>query len=90
MKLKLFSLFDRVANIYGAPFVAVNAESALRSVVQESRNPDAGPLYSHPQDFVVVAVGSFNNESGELEDSGLPQWVGNVAVLPVPPQPVEE
>ena len=81
MKISLFSLFDTVANQFGSPFAAVNAESALRSCVSESKNPASGPLHSHPHDFRVFFLGVFDNESGEFAPAGVPQFVGNVAVL---------
>ncbi len=80
MKLQLFSLFDIVGNAFGAPFVAVNKESALRSVISESQNPAAGPLYSHPTDFRVFYLGEFDNESGEFAVT-TPHFLANVATV---------
>lgn len=80
MKLHMFSLFDTVANQFGAPFVAINHDSAVRSVVSESRNPNAGPLHSHPTDYRVFYLGVFDNEAGEFAPT-LPQFVANVATV---------
>jgi len=53
MKLSLFSLQDSTASQFGAPFVAVNDNSAVRSCCVEAANPASGPLHTHPGDFRV-------------------------------------
>lgn len=80
MKLKMYSLFDLVANQFGAPFVAINNESAIRSCVSESQNPGSGPLFTHPTDFRVFYLGEFDNETGSSE-FGIPQFLANVATV---------
>ena len=82
MKLALYSLRDNVSNVFGAPFVAVNRQSALRSCISESQNPASGPLHTHPQDFAVYAVGEFDNETGVFEPHTVPNCIGQVFVQP--------
>ena len=80
MKIKMFSLMDRVANQFGAPFASVNSESAIRAIRSESENPAAGALHTHPHDFAVYAIGVFDNETGVFESLAQPLFLVNVPV----------
>jgi len=78
MKLSLFSLQDSTASQFGAPFVAVNDNSAVRSCCVEAANPASGPLHTHPGDFRVFRLGVFDSESGVFELEPIPVFLANV------------
>lgn len=65
MLVRLYSVYDRVANVYAEPFTAVNDATAARSFVIAQSNPES-MLYAAPQDFQLWYLGSLDNNSGEL------------------------
>lgn len=60
MNFVMFSIYDRVANSYGAPQLAQNEAAAKRAfLASASKSPFA-------QDFDLFVVGEFNVETGEV------------------------
>lgn len=69
MRFQLFSVFDAKARVYLAPFVARSAVDAKRQL--EAAKADSSfmqtPVGQHPEDFELYQVGTFDDETGELE-----------------------
>nr|DAI99412.1 MAG TPA: DNA binding protein [Microviridae sp.] len=65
MLIRLYSVYDRVAQVYSEPFSAVNDATALRSFTIAQSSPES-MLYSSPADFQLWYIGSLDNNSGEL------------------------
>lgn len=62
----LFAVFDKVAGVFGPPFVAVTPGVASRMVADELRRPDS--MYAqHAEDFALYHVGSFEEQTGVVE-----------------------
>lgn len=87
MKLKLYSMFDRKMNVYLTPFPARGDVDALRNVKTSSLHPEMKntPVGEHPEDFDLVCIGEFDDESGSIS-SVLPMFIGNVAQICAPAQ----
>lgn len=71
MKLKLYSIFDRKMNIYLAPFPARNDVDAVRNVQAGFNTPQMRetPIGQNPQDFDLVSIGEFDDDTGEITRS---------------------
>lgn len=68
MKTAICAVYDMTANLYGAPFSATNEQVAIRQFQAELTNVQAnGPMQTHPQDFKLFALGTFDNETGTYD-----------------------
>ena len=65
MLIRLYSVYDRVAQVYADPFSSPNDATAARSFTLAQSSPDT-MLYSSPQDYQLWYLGSLDNNSGEL------------------------
>ena len=65
MLIRLYSVYDRVAQIYAEPFVSPNDATAARAFNIVQSNPES-MLYASPADFQLWYLGSLDNHSGEL------------------------
>lgn len=64
MKMKIFSVRDKVADMYFQPFIANNDEVAKRDFINSGRSSDI-PNFS---DYELHCIGVFDSHSGELSD----------------------
>lgn len=66
---------DRAAVVYGQPFVVAARGQAIRSFSDEinSGKTDSA-LASHPEDFDLFELGTYNDEGG-LFDTGVPKQI---------------
>lgn len=71
MLIRLYSVFDRVAQVYADPFTAVNDATAVRAFNIAQSSPES-MLYASPTDFQLWFLGSMDNSSGELMSYGYP------------------
>lgn len=72
MKLTIVALKDRAADVYGKPlYVRSNAE-AVRSLTDETRNPESA-IHTHPEDYDLYLIGYFDEDTGEIKapDEGI-------------------
>lgn len=69
MMLRLYSIYDRKMCVYLTPFPARGEVDATRQISASFSNPQMRetPVVSHPEDFDLVHVGMFDDESGEIE-----------------------
>lgn len=66
MKVRLYSVFDRVAMEYSPAFEAINDGVALRMFADHVKdNP-------HAEDYKVLCIGEFDRSKGTLSSAGLP------------------
>lgn len=70
MILKIFAVRDRATVQFGNPMFMVNSGQAIRSFGDEINKPKVADgsnvLASHPDDFDLYALGSFDADSGEF------------------------
>lgn len=69
MLIRLYSVYDRVAQIYAEPFTAVNDATAARSFTIAQASPES-MLYAAPADFQLWYLGSIDNSSGNFMCQG--------------------
>lgn len=64
-ELLICSVFDSVSGVYSSPFYSQNERTAIRSfsdlVMKDSY------VNAHPDDFVLYALGIFNDKTGSVE-----------------------
>ncbi|AZL82781.1 nonstructural protein [Apis mellifera associated microvirus 5] len=84
--MKLYSMHDRKMNVYLTPFPARGDVDAIRNVKTSSVHPDMKntPVGEHPEDFDLVYLGEFDDESGDITRAGIPMIIGNVAQIIAP------
>ncbi len=74
MKVILYSIYDIKVKVFHAPICAMNGDQARRHFASVSANP-GNPYYDHPEDYRLMAVGLFSDESGLVEGIGTPDHV---------------
>lgn len=67
MKKPIFSVFDKVANLYTPLFAESTDGTALR-FIQDQMGKDI-PFSRHPQDFRLERLGVLDEETGEFDQS---------------------
>lgn len=66
METKMYSVYDSKAQSYGQPFHAPNDAVALRLFGDAVNDPDT-QLNKYPEDFVLMAVGTWDDQTAELK-----------------------
>lgn len=71
MIVKLYAVVDRVSGVFDGPHKAINDAQFLRSFADAAVNTES-QIGSHPEDFYVVVLGTFNDSTGEVtpEENG--------------------
>lgn len=72
MKLRMYSIFDRKAEVFNAPMCFVNDGICQRALTQII--PNDADMSKFPEDFDVYYIGDFDNASGAMavsEDVGI-------------------
>lgn len=68
MLVRLYSIYDRVAQVYADPFVSVNDATAARSFMLAQSSPDT-MLFASPQDYQLWFLGSMDNRTGDIDSA---------------------
>lgn len=83
MKLLVFSIYDVQAEVYQKPFFCLAEGEARRAFVDIIGDPKSA-LGQHPEDYSLVIIGSYNDNSGLLASvvcktllTGREAWVQN-------------
>jgi len=71
MLLKAYSIYDRKALQYHAPFFSTADAAAVRSLT-DLANDTSTTVGRHPDDYVLYCVGTFDDASGGLLSGGVP------------------
>lgn len=64
--MKVFSIFDKAANIFNNPFFAPTEVHATRSFAIEVNRNEQSAIAFAPQDFSLYRIGSFDDQTGNL------------------------
>lgn len=64
----LYSVYDKKSKIYAAPFIEINDGTAIRAIQDLIASNGAHPFARHGEDFELVRVGTFNEQSGHIEE----------------------
>lgn len=79
--MKLFSIYDKKAATFNAPFNAPTEVHAMRNFSMEvNRNDQGNTLNFAPNDFALYQVGEFNDRTGQVENS-TPQLITEASAL---------
>lgn len=90
MIVNLFSIFDKVAGIYMAPFVARSTVDAIRQIRASRDDPNMKftPVLEHPSEFALYSLGSFDDVNGVVSDIA-PSFISDLSdIWNVSPPPV--
>ncbi|UDN67680.1 nonstructural protein [robinz microvirus RP_93] len=68
MKLKIYSVFDKAVNAYMQPFYCRSAGEAIRSFTEACNDPTK-PFGKYAMDYVLMAHGDFDDNSGLFQCS---------------------
>lgn len=71
---KAFAVLDLKAASYGTPMFMETEGVAMRSFTDACADP-RGPLNQHPEDFVLVEIGSYDPNLGRLDSPTEPRHI---------------
>lgn len=82
MRFCLFAIRDSKAEIYLSPFPARSEVDAARQILASFSDPQIAstPVGQHPEDFSLMLVGEFDDETGLLV-AHAPRLVVELATL---------
>lgn len=88
---QLYSVYDQVAGTYSNPVTARNDAVAARLFVHSVSTEGESLVKSHPDDYSLVRIGSFDEVDGLVSACATPELVmtGRVAVRSTEPFPGE-
>lgn len=72
--MKLFSIRDRAAGLFGAPFQAPNAALAVRQF-QQVQLDNEHVFATHAEDFEIYELGEFVQEDGSFNLLAYPERI---------------
>lgn len=80
--MRIFTVYDTKASIYGQPFYAVTDGIALRmfSDAVNNNSPD-NALNRYPEDFTLYYIGEFDDATGSVTGNLTPILVANGTVV---------
>lgn len=73
--LKVYSIKDVKVDAFMTPFFIPTDGAALRAFADEAKNPD-GNLFKHPEDYVLYALGVWDDQLGILQPFDAPRSLG--------------
>lgn len=76
---KLYSVFDKKAAVYCAPFLAHNMASAIRDLSRAANDPQS-VVGQYPSDYELYEVGDWDENTGVIEARSV-TFVVNAASL---------
>jgi len=66
MNVNVYSVYDKVAELYTTPMFFNNDQAAMRAF-KEAISDKQHSMNKSPEDYVMCAIGFWNDETGELE-----------------------
>lgn len=60
----LFSVYDKICQEFNPPFVCKNMATAIRNMKDSLRDSKQSLIAMHPEDYVLVQIGTFDKETG--------------------------
>lgn len=68
MLIRLYSIFDRVAQVFTEPFSAINDAAAIRAFCNAQSQPGT-MMFSNPEDFQLFFICEFDNHDGSISSN---------------------
>lgn len=81
MTLVMFSVYDKKAKVYSAPFVARNQLEAVRMTQMQLEREPNGVHCTHAHDFELYMVGDWIDDRGEILAQEKPTHVADFDTL---------
>lgn len=75
MTMKVFSIYDAKAGVFGRPLCFHNAAVASRWFADQV-NKEGNELAAHPEDYHLFALGDFDDAKGYVNNLTAPQSLG--------------
>ena len=69
MKKPIFTVFDNVAKQYMAPIFAEATDGVAIRNIQTTMENQEHMFAKHPQDYTLVRMGTFDEETGVIDQS---------------------
>lgn len=76
MQLHGYSIYDRKSLVYHTPFFALTDGAALRSF-SDLVNDASTAVGTHPNDYVLFGVGSWDDSAGQLLPATTPRHIAD-------------
>lgn len=86
MKLLLCSVYDAAVGAYLNPF-AVRSEPEAKRSFSDAVGDANSPFCAHPEDYILYAVGLFDNLSGAFEVPDTPKKLITALEVRAPKEP---
>lgn len=74
MKKLMFACFDQKTKLFGLPFYSVRREQALRDFAYAANDPET-EICRYSLDYSLFYIGTFDDETGELEMPPMPEHI---------------
>lgn len=68
MQKSLFTIFDEISGVYCNPFISINDDTATRDFKYACTQDVTSDLYRHKQDFHLIRIGDYDDETGEIKN----------------------
>jgi len=76
MKHNIIAIRDRKANAFNRPMALPSIGQAIRSFQDEiNREDNNNDLWKHPGDFDLYLLGTWDDETGQFENSEVPNQI---------------
>jgi len=75
MITEIFTIYDDATKIFMSPFFSHTANSAIRSIVTQLKDPNS-MLAQNPGDFTLYSLGTYDDHSGLVVPSTPPFRIG--------------
>lgn len=75
MITKVFSVYDTKALAHGLPFFSPTVGAAIR-MFSDLANDKQSTVARHPTDFILMEIGSFDDQNAKLESVPVPKNLG--------------
>jgi len=62
----MFSIYDKISELYEAPFVDINRGMALRRIQDLIKTHPESTYAKHPHDYQLTFMGTFNEKVGDI------------------------
>lgn len=72
MKLVVVAVRDSAVDAFMRPFFAPSTAFAVRSFGEAVKEPES-PMFKSPQDYALFELGSFDEESGRMDNLDSPR-----------------
>jgi hypothetical protein len=74
MITQIFLVHDEKAEVFGQPIFFENSVQAMRSFAQVANDPNS-TIHLYPEEFELLQVGTYNNQTGEIIQLEKPVFV---------------